>query len=233
VSRLPLPFGFGGERKILAPKKVVRGLLYAVLVVLCATVVGVVAYLVVFRPWQLRWGATDEELERAMPGDDVVAKPDLDATRGLTVKAAPEEVWPWLVQMGYRRAGFYSYDRLDNAGIPSAERILPEYQGLKVGDEVPIDRINRMEVVALESDRVMTWNLPGRGFTWAWGLYPEGEGRTRLVYRIRMKYVWKWPVILGYFIIDVGDFVMMRKCMLGIKRRAEAAAAGPGSEAGA
>jgi hypothetical protein len=205
-------------------KKIIRVLLYAVLIVLCATVVAVVAYLLVFRPWQLRWGATDEELERAMPGDDLVANPDLDATRGLTVNARPEDIWPWLTQMGYRRAGFYSYDRLDNAGIPSAERVLPEYRNLKVGDEVPIDRVHNMEVVALEPNREMTWNLPGHGFTWAWGLYPEGEGRTRLVSRIRMKYVWKWPVILGYFVIDVGDFIMMRKCMLGIKRRAEGTA---------
>jgi hypothetical protein len=204
-------------------KKLLRGALYAGLIIIGATGTAVVAYLLVFRPWQLRWGATDEELARPMPGDDLVEAPDLDATRGLTVEAPPEDIWPWLVQMGYLRAGFYSYDRLDNAGIPSAERILPEYQDLKVGGEVPIDRINRMEVVALEPKRVMAWNLAGRDFTWAWGLYPEGESRTRLVSRIRMKYVWKWPVILGYFMIDVGDFIMMRKCMRGIKRRAEGA----------
>lgn len=197
--------------------------MYAVLVLLCATVVAVVAYLLVFRPWQLRWGATDEELERPMPGDDLVADPDLDATRGLTVEARPEEIWPWLVQMGYRRAGFYSYDRLDNAGIPSAERILPEYQGLKVGDEIPLGRHSRMEVVVLEPPRAMVWNTAGDRFSWAWGLYPGGEGRTRLVTRLHMKYVWKFPMILGYFMIDVGDFIMMRKCMRGIKRRAEAA----------
>jgi len=206
-------------------KKIVRGLLYAVLVVLCATVVAVVAYLLVFRPWQLRWGATDEELERAMPGDDLVAEPDLDATRGLTVEARPEDIWPWLTQMGYRRAGFYSYDRLDNAGIPSAERILAEYQDIKIGDEIPLDRNSRMEVVVLEPPRVMVWDLPGGRFSWAWGLYPEGEGRTRLVTRLHWRYRWRWPVILGYFMIDVGDFIMMRKCMLGIKRRAEAAGA--------
>jgi hypothetical protein len=207
-------------------KRLLRSLLYAVLIIVCANGVAVVAYLLVIRPWQLRWGATEKEVERAMPGDELVTEPDLDTTRAVTVEASPEEIWPWLVQMGYRRAGFYSYDRLDNAGIPSAERILPEYQDLKVGDEIPIDRVNRMKVVVLESPRVMAWNLPGIGFTWAWGLYPEGEGRTRLVSRIHMKYVWKFPVILGYFMIDVGDFIMMRKCMLGIKRRAEEAAAG-------
>jgi len=212
-----------------ALKKLLRGLLYAVFIIVCATGVAVVAYLLVFRPWQLRWGATDEELERAMPGDELVTEPDLDTTRGVTVAARPEEIWPWLVQIGYRRAGFYSYDRLDNAGVPSAERLLPEYQDLKVGDEIPLDRVNRMEVVVLEPPRVMLWNLPGRGFSWAWGLYPLDGRRTRLVTRLHWRYKWRWPVILGYFMIDVGDFIMMRKCMLGIKRRAEAA----GPEAGA
>jgi hypothetical protein len=126
--------------------------------------------------------------------------------------------------MGYRRAGFYSYDRLDNAGLPSAERVLPEHQNLQVGDEIPLDSNSRVEVVVLEPSRAMVWNLPGEGFSWAWGLYPEGEGRTRLVTRLHMRYVWRFPLILGYFVIDVGDFIMMRKCMLGVKRRAEEAA---------
>ena len=208
-------------------KRLLRGLLYAVLIVVCAAVVAVLAYLLVLRPWQLRWGATDEELERPMPGDDLVTNPDLDATRGVTVDARPEEIWPWLVQIGHRRAGFYSYDRLDNAGIPSAERILAEFQDIKIGDEIPLDRNSHMEVVVLEPPRVMTWNLPGRGLSWAWGLYPLDGRRTRLVTRLRWRYRWKFPVILGYFMIDVGDFIMMRKCMLGIKRRAEGAAAGP------
>jgi hypothetical protein len=205
-------------------EKIIRGLLYAVFIVLCATGVAVVAYLLVLRPWQLRWGATDEELARAMPGDELVADPDLDATRAVTVDARPEGIWPWLVQMGYRRAGFYSYDRLDNAGLPSAERVLPEHQNLQVGDEIPLDSNSRVEVVVLEPSRAMVWNLPGEGFSWAWGLYPEGEGRTRLVTRLHMRYVWRFPLILGYFVIDVGDFIMMRKCMLGVKRRAEEAA---------
>ncbi|MEE8639684.1 MAG: hypothetical protein V3T41_04680 [bacterium] len=212
-------------------KKILRGLLCAVFIIVYATGVAVVVYLLWLRPWHLRWGASDEELERAMPGDELVTEPDLDATRGLAVDARPEDIWPWLVQIGYRRAGFYSYDRLDNAGVPSAERILPEYQDIKIGDKIPLDRVNRMEVVVLEPPRVMVWNLPGRGFSWAWGLYPLDGRRTRLVTRIHWRYKWKFPVILGYFMIDAGDFIMMRKCMLGIKRRAEGAAAGPGTGA--
>ena len=99
-----------------ALKKMLQGLLYAVFIIVCATGVVVVVYLLWLRPWHLRWGATDEEVERAMPGDELVTEPEIDATRGLAVDARPEDIWPWLVQIGYRRAGFYSYDRLDNAG---------------------------------------------------------------------------------------------------------------------
>jgi hypothetical protein len=101
-----------------------------------AVVCGV--YLRFIRPWQLRWGATDEEVARAMPSDDVVKSPTFNATRGVTVQARPEEIWPWLVQIGVTRAGWYSYDLFDNLGKPSAERIIPELQHVAVGDVIPM-----------------------------------------------------------------------------------------------
>jgi hypothetical protein len=82
-------------------------------------------YLRFIRPWQLRWGATDDEVASVMPGDDVVQQPTFDATRAVTIQARPEAIWPWLVQMGMTRAGWYSYDWLDNLGRPSAQRIIP------------------------------------------------------------------------------------------------------------
>lgn len=72
-------------------------------------------YLLWIRPWQLRWGATDEEVNRAMPGDDIVRRPTFNATRGVTVHARPEDLWPWMVQIGCMRAGWYSYDWIDNS----------------------------------------------------------------------------------------------------------------------
>ena len=80
---------------------------------------ALVVYLSLIRPWQLRWGATDEEVNRSLPGDEVLETPEFDATRAITVRASPEEVWPWIVQMGDRRAGFYAYDWFDNRGQPS------------------------------------------------------------------------------------------------------------------
>src|ERR671932_1286429 len=86
-------------------------------------------YLAGYRPLQLHWGATDTEIAQAMPGDEIAPRPIFNATRAVTIDAPPEAVWPWLVQIGYRRAGWYSnLDSFDNAGIPSAERIVPELQ---------------------------------------------------------------------------------------------------------
>ena len=88
-----------------------------------AIVFSLCVYLVLIRPWQLRWGATDAEVARSLPGDEVVTRPSFNATRAITIQARPEAVWPWIVQIGSRRAGWYSLDQIDNAGIPSIERI--------------------------------------------------------------------------------------------------------------
>ena len=79
-----------------------------------------VGFLAAYRPWHLRWGATQDELRRQKPGDDVVSDPTFNATRGVTVNAPSEKVWPWIVQMGFGRAGWYSSDLLDNLGRRSA-----------------------------------------------------------------------------------------------------------------
>src|SRR5438105_3045577 len=86
----------------------------------------------------MRWGATKAEVAGPVPGDEIVPKASFNATRAITIGAPPERVWPWIVQMGYRRAGFYTYALLDNAGYESADRILPEYQDPKAGDWMPM-----------------------------------------------------------------------------------------------
>jgi len=172
----------------------------------------------VYRPWQLNWGATEGEILRAMAGDELVPGPTFNATRAVTVNAPVERVWPWIVQMGYRRAGFYSWDILDNDGVPSSERIIPEYQDLKVGDLVPLSRTAKVRVAAMEPNRQLL--LVGQSattWTWAWGLYPIDAGRTRLVSRLRVPLT----KLTSQLWIDAFEIVMMRKCLLGIKRRAE------------
>ena len=173
-----------------------------------------------YRPWQRTWGATRDEVARAMPGDTFVTSPGWVATRAVGIKAPPDKVWPWLVQLGYRRAGFYSYDRLDNAGIPSARRIIPEYQGLKVGDLLPLSAHASMRVECLEAPLSLVLTTPdgaGVPWSWAWGLYPDGQGGTRLVSRLRLGGVsWRTRLML-----DAAELIMMRKHLLEIRERAE------------
>ena len=128
-----------------------------------------------------------------------------------------------LVQIGNGRAGFYSYDWIDNAGRPSTREIIPEYQHVEVGDLVPMLPGTEvgMWVKGFEANRWMLWWDKKGEATWAWDLYPQDEGRTRMISRLRVRYAWTSPMIIYYLIQDVGDIVMLRKRMLGIKERAE------------
>jgi hypothetical protein len=170
-------------------------------------------------------GATDEEVERPMPGDEVVEDPTFNATRAVTIRARPEEIWPWIVQIGVNRAGWYSYDLLDNLERPSARRILPQFQNPKAGDVIPMgpDGTQGPYVKDFEQNRWMVWWDQKGGMSWCWGLYPGDEARTRLIPRVRLHYDWRSPAILFHMLIEFTDVVMMRKSMLGIKERAERA----------
>jgi hypothetical protein len=113
-----------------------------------AILFGVLAFVVLYwllmRRWFVRWGATMSDLTRSMAGDALVGDPSYAATMAITIGARPEDIWPWLVQMGYQRGGLYSYDWLDRLfgylDRRSADAILPELQRLAVGDEIPIGR---------------------------------------------------------------------------------------------
>lgn len=179
-----------------------------------------------YRPWQLRWGSTEEEARRAMPGDEVVQHPSFDATRAVTIAAPRDCIYPWLVQIGVGRAGWYSYDLLDNLGRRSAEVILPEHQRLNIGDIVPMSPDGRqgMKVLDYHPDEWLLWWDGAGNSTWVWGLHPQ-EGTTRLVTRVRMRYHWSSPTILFALLVEFFDLIMMRKALLGIKRRAETASA--------
>jgi hypothetical protein len=178
------------------------------------------------RRWHLRWGATDAEVAAPMPGDELVPRSSFTATRAITIDAPPEAVWPWLVQLGYRRAGWYTYDLFDNAGYPSADRILPEHQNLKVGDWVPmaknVNDTTAFTVAGMEPNRWMLWQKPNS--TWAWKLVPLDGGRTRLITRLKALYAWRSSpgnALLTLILFEFGDFPMTRKLLLGVKRRAE------------
>ena len=196
-----------------------------------AAAVALGVYVRWVRPRAFSWGATGEEAGRPMAGDELCPRPQLNATRAVTITAAPEDIWPWLVQWGWNRAGFYSYDLLDNLGRPSARQILPQFQQLAVGDWVPMGGkttpYTAYRVARLEPCTLMLWQKGGG--TWLWLLEPDGTGHTRLITRLRSRYAWTRPTIVPELILmEIGDPFMMRKCLLGIKQRAEQLAAGRG-----
>lgn len=199
---------------------------------LCSQVGHVLADLPVFvtsplfRSWHLRWGATAGEVCAALPGDALLTRPQYRSTRAIDIQAPSAAVWPWLVQVGCLRAGWYSNDLLDNLARPSATCILPEFQHLTVGQWVPMapsapnDR-NALTVHSFAIDSWMLWTKPDS--TWAWRLTPTESGGTRLVTRIRATYDWRHPgtALLGVLLMEFGDFAMLRRMLRGIKARAE------------
>jgi hypothetical protein len=180
-------------------------------------------YLLWLKDWQMNWGANEQEVTRYMPGDELLIDPDFNSTRVVEIKAPPVKVWPWLVQMGINRGGFYTFDGLDNAGKPSADRIIPEYQNLKVGDFI----IPLLHVAEINPPNFMLWKfLHGAGgwsnATWSWGLYETEDHHTRLVSRLRQKYDSKSILESGMYLFqEITELFMMRTCLLGIKRRVE------------
>jgi hypothetical protein len=180
--------------------------------------------------WCRNWGATDEEVRGTMLGDQQVALPGYQTTLGVTINAAPADIWPWLMQLGHRRGGLYSYDWLDRLfgylDAPSAERILPEWQKLSVGDEIPIGRGGGFPIKAIEPLRSLVLAGQPPGFEWSWelALVPVGSGRTRLLSRSRARTPRTLQSALIMVVMTPAAFLMTRKMLLGIKRRAEASA---------
>lgn len=186
----------------------------------------VAGYLLWARPAQLTWGATQEEIARAMPGDELDADPTFLATRAVTIDGTPQEIWPWLVQMGYDRAGYYGYDILENlgsaSGPDSATRIVPELQRVRVGDEVPIGPAGSWVFYAIEPDRYFVWTDDAATSAFTWALYPIDADRTRLVSRIRWSHHWTPPQQVGADLFtEFTDGLAVRKILLGVRGRVE------------
>lgn len=179
-----------------------------------------------YRPWHARWGATAAEVAAGMPGDDLFPDAQFRVTRAISIDAPPEAVWPWLVQVGCLRAGFYSDDLLDNLGHPSASELVPELQSLEIGQWVPMSPKDPTDVTAFRVQSFATnewllWAKPDS--TWAWVLGELPGGRTRLITRVHARYDWAHPVtaLFSVLLMELGDFAMMRRMLRGIKARAE------------
>ncbi len=187
-------------------------------------------YILIIRPWHLKWGATDAEVQGSLPGDDLIPHPMMEATRAITIDSPPKEIWPWLVQIGYERAGFYSYDRLDHAGIPSADRIVPELQNLKVGDVIPLDPKVGLKVEQLEPTRALAavgrdieTTAGGATMSLSMVLDKSTDRQTRLIFRVRGDFEKSGllSALYNHVFFEPIDFIMMRKQLIGIKQRVE------------
>ncbi|GAA3340523.1 hypothetical protein GCM10020358_28460 [Amorphoplanes nipponensis] len=183
-----------------------------------------------YGPWARRWyltcGATPEEVERRMPGDDLLPGTELVSTRAVTIDAPPEAVWPWLVQMGSGRAGAYTYDWIENLlglDMHSADRILPEFQRLAVGDVLPLGPDGPgMRVEVCDHPRTLAFRSQDGDWVWIFGLYPQWGG-TRLVSRNRIA-VPRAALgrrVANRVLLEPGSLIMERHMLTGIRNRAE------------
>ncbi len=212
-------------------------------------IAGVAAAAVLYEAWVrprlMRWGATDDELAGPYPGAEVVPGGKRYGAFAVTIDAPPEQVWPWLVQMGWDRGGWYSWDRLDNAGRPSAREVHPEWQDLAVGDQLkfwtPAGVTDAYKVAVLEPNRFLgllgysdlllrpldlKQPRPSAYMEGLWGflLNELPDGRTRLVIS---GYQTLRPQWLERFVFDwiylPSAWVMQARMLAVLKRNIERA----------
>lgn len=202
----------------------------------------VAAYAFVVRPWYLRWGMRDDEKQLVLPGDDLVRHPLYETTRALTIHAPAAHVWPWLVQIGVGRGGFYTYDALENAAglnIRSATEIRPEWQDLRVGDKIRISPVTPLKVEVLEPNRALVLHITMSfrtaevvdandpriseyiDWTWAFVLDELAPKTTRLIVRVRGNYKPAALELIVPFVLEPIHFIMERGMMQGIQSRTE------------
>lgn len=172
------------------------------------------------RPFYCKWGATEHEARKPLPGDELIAQPRLQYTRAISIKAPPQRVWPWLIQIGYGRAAWYGYD------LP--KQIVPELQALQLGDEIKLRADLGLRVRQLQAPRVLVLS-DRRWASWAFVLEdPEGRelpahaGGTRLLVRWRLDHAPTGaPELLWKGLVEPIGFVIERRMTRGLKRRAE------------
>ena len=192
-------------------------------------------------PWLSRWGATNVEVERVLPGDELVANPMIVTTKAVTVQATPAQIWPWLVQLGVDRGGMYSYLWVENwllrLNVSNSDTLNPAWQDLQVGDFIRFTpkeyRLNPgpgLYVLRFEPEHVLAGcfgmeDTPvdcAHGSTWQFVLEPESEHSTRLILRSRSPGT---PTTAALFATKFGgafQFFMERKMLLTLKAHAEA-----------
>ena len=204
---------------VLAGLVVWLGTVTGVTVGLVTAIVVLVAYFALIGPWQRRWGATDDEVHRNLPGDDLLGLAASSTTRAITVDVSPEDVFPWLMQLGYGRGGWYSYDWIDNDGQPSIERIDPALQQLAVGDR--IEMLPGMGPVVRDIEPNHHIVSAGDADSWCLLVEPTSDGKTRLISRWRQHWPRSVPTMVWIALSDPGAFVMEQKMLRRIRDLAQ------------
>jgi hypothetical protein len=206
------------------------------------TIAGITATHAVLYYLGRTWGSTPEERAEPLPGDDIVPDASWIMDHGITIEAPPDRVWPWLVQVGWGRAGWYTYRWVDRLlfprNAPSAREIRPEFQRLNVGDRILdgppeagcfflVERIEPMRMLVLHSTTHLPPQLldkPGVDLNWTWTLMisPVGQDKTRCQLRVRGTVRPWWLQAMAHLLIVPTDFLMGRSMCKGLKQRAEA-----------
>lgn len=186
---------------------------------------GSLAYPLFFRRWCLTWGARPDEVSMKLPGDELLADAGIVSTRAITVDVSSAAIWPWLVQMGSRRGGVYTYDWIENLlglNMHSAREILPQFQDLKAGDELPLGPGRAaMRVAVYDPEHTLTFQFADGTWVWIFALFAE-DGKTRLISRNRIAAAGAPPArLFNMLVMEPGSLIMERKMLLGIKQRAE------------
>jgi len=190
------------------------------------------------------YGSTVEERSMALPGDDIVTEPQVVTDHAITIDAPAQLVWPWLVQMGWGRAGWYTARWVDRllfpANGPSSDRIMPELQDIEIGTFIPdgppatkcglfVEELEPLRTLVLHSNShlPLSWRDHARlDWSWAFVLRPLEDGRsTRFHFRSRWTTSPWWLTAGGWLGIVPADFVMSRDMLRGVKQRAEQAVA--------
>jgi hypothetical protein len=192
--------------------------------------IGLAGYPALLRRKCLTWGAREHEVAEVLPGDDLLPDAGLVTTRAITVQAPPEAIWPWLVQMGSGRGGAYTYDWIQNLfglNMHNATEIMPRFQDLKAGDDIPLGGGKTMRVEVLDLATTLAVVSEDRNWVWIFALVPDEDGSTRLISRNRIATAALPGAarVLYLYFMEPGSLLMERKMLLGIKQRAEGLAA--------